>query len=101
MSRPVHFEIHADNPARAIKFYRKVFGWSFKKFSGGPMPYWLITTGPDKAPGINGGLHRVSGQSQNLARPSLAMSARSELAVSTICSRKPSRPVPSCALRRC
>lgn len=57
MSRPVHFEIHADNPARAIKFYKKVFGWSFKKFSGGPMAYWLVTTGSDKEPGIDGGLH--------------------------------------------
>jgi predicted enzyme related to lactoylglutathione lyase len=57
MSRPVHFEIHADDPQRAMAFYRKLLGWSFKAFEGGPMPYWLVTTGPDSQPGINGGLH--------------------------------------------
>ncbi|NOT06877.1 MAG: VOC family protein [Gemmatimonadales bacterium] len=54
MPRPTHFEIHAENPERAITFYKKMFGWEFTKWEG-PMPYWLITTG-DKEPGINGGL---------------------------------------------
>lgn len=57
MPRPIHFEIHADNPDRALKFYQTVFGWSFMKWEGGPMPYWLVTTGPDGTPGINGGMH--------------------------------------------
>lgn len=55
--RPIHFEIHAADPQRAMAFYKKVFGWTFKKFTGSPLPYWLITTGPDDMPGINGGLH--------------------------------------------
>jgi len=55
MSRVVHFEISADQPDRAIRFYQNVFGWQFTKWDG-PMPYWLVTTGPDSAPGINGGL---------------------------------------------
>ena len=55
MARPVHFEIPADDPDRALAFYRDVFGWKFQKWEG-PMPYWLITTGPDSEPGINGGL---------------------------------------------
>ncbi len=55
MSRVIHFEIHADNPDRAVTFYSGLFGWQFKKWEG-PMPYWLITTGPDSQPGINGGL---------------------------------------------
>ena len=55
MSRPIHFEIPADDPARAIAFYEAVFGWKFNKWEG-PMPYWLITTGADGEPGINGGL---------------------------------------------
>jgi predicted enzyme related to lactoylglutathione lyase len=54
MNRPTHFEIHAGEPERAIKFYQAVFGWQFQKWDG-PMPYWLITTGKD-APGINGGM---------------------------------------------
>jgi uncharacterized protein len=55
MARPVHFEIPAENPQRAIDFYSKVFSWKFSKWEG-PMDYWLITTGPDTEPGINGGL---------------------------------------------
>jgi uncharacterized protein len=55
MPRPIHFEIPAENPERLIAFYQTVFGWTFHKWEGG-MPYWLITTGPDSEPGINGGL---------------------------------------------
>ena len=55
MNRPVHFEIPAKDPARAIKFYEGAFGWKFKKWDG-PMPYWMITTGPESQPGINGGM---------------------------------------------
>src|SRR5439155_19682712 len=55
MPRPAHFEIPAENPERAIAFYKDVFGWTFQKWDG-PMPYWMITTGPDTEPGINGGL---------------------------------------------
>src|SRR5262249_10499088 len=55
MGRVVHFEIHAENPERAIKFYQGLLGWEFKKWDG-PLPYWLITTGPKEQPGINGGL---------------------------------------------
>jgi hypothetical protein len=55
MPRPIHFEIPADDPARAIAFYEAVFGWRFSKWEG-PMSYWLITTGAEGEPGINGGL---------------------------------------------
>lgn len=55
MPRVVHFEIHAEQPERAIKFYRDLLGWDFTKWDG-PQEYWLITTGPDAEPGINGGL---------------------------------------------
>ncbi len=48
-----HFEISADDPARAIEFYRTVFGWSFQKWEG-PMPYWMVQTG-NNGPGIDGG----------------------------------------------
>lgn len=58
MKRPVHFEIYTDNPESVQPFYRDVFGWMFKKFEGGPIEYWLITTGADNEPGINGGLTR-------------------------------------------
>jgi predicted enzyme related to lactoylglutathione lyase len=55
MARPVHFEIPADNPERAIAFYETLFGWKFSQWAG-PMPYWLITTGPAEERGIDGGM---------------------------------------------
>ena len=54
MSRVVHFEIHAENPARATQFYSTVFGWAIQKM--GDLDYWLITTGTPDQTGINGGL---------------------------------------------
>ena len=54
MSRAVHFEIHAANPKDMIGFYTSLFGWTFNKWDGGD--YWMIHTGPDDQPGINGGL---------------------------------------------
>jgi predicted enzyme related to lactoylglutathione lyase len=58
MNRVVHFEIYTDDPGSVQPFYQDVFGWTFKKFEGGPVEYWLVTTGDDKEPGINGGLLR-------------------------------------------
>jgi predicted enzyme related to lactoylglutathione lyase len=55
MNRVVHFEMHADNPEETLKFYEKVFGWKSQKWEG-PEPYWLITTGDENEPGINGGM---------------------------------------------
>ncbi len=60
MPRVIHFEIHAEDPERAIRFYTEMFGWRFQSW-GGPMEYWLITTGEAPAPGINGGLVRRRG----------------------------------------
>jgi predicted enzyme related to lactoylglutathione lyase len=60
MPRVVHFEIHAADPERAVRFYRDVLGWDFKKWEG-PQDYWLVTTGPQEQPGINGGLLRRMG----------------------------------------
>ena len=54
MNRPVHFEIQAENPERAIKFYQTLFGWSFNQW--GDQKYWLISTGDKSTPGIDGGL---------------------------------------------
>jgi predicted enzyme related to lactoylglutathione lyase len=55
MSRVIHFEIPATEPERAAAFYKKAFGWSIEKWPG-PTEYWMVTTGADAAPGINGGL---------------------------------------------
>jgi predicted enzyme related to lactoylglutathione lyase len=60
MPRVIHFEIHAAEPEKAVAFYQAVFGWEFTKWDG-PMEYWLIKTGPDSEPGINGGMLRRHG----------------------------------------
>ena len=60
MPRVIHFEIPAADPERASKFYQKVFGWKFDKWAG-PMEYWMVTTGADGVPGINGGMLRKPG----------------------------------------
>ena len=60
MPRPIHFEIHAQDPERAQNFYEKLFGWSFTKWGDGGWDYWLIKTG-EKAPGIDGGMVRRMG----------------------------------------
>ncbi len=56
MNRVVHFEIQAEDPERAIKFYESVFGWTFSKW--GEKDYWVVMTADkdSKEPGINGGL---------------------------------------------
>ncbi|MEO8296037.1 MAG: VOC family protein [Gemmatimonadota bacterium] len=60
MSRIIHFEVHADNPERALTFYQSLLGWKFTRWEG-PSDYWLIETGPGTEPGINGGMVRRMG----------------------------------------
>ena len=55
MPRIVHFELNVKDVDKTIKFYEAVFGWKIEKWSG-PMDYWLIMTGDEKEPGIEGGL---------------------------------------------
>jgi predicted enzyme related to lactoylglutathione lyase len=55
MSRVIHFEIPINDADRAVKFYKDVFGWKIEKWPG-PTDYWLVNTGDEKSPGINGGL---------------------------------------------
>jgi uncharacterized protein len=61
MSRVVHFEVMADDPARAVEFYQNLFGWEINKWDG-PEDYWLVSTGPaDEPGGINGGIGKSQG----------------------------------------
>jgi hypothetical protein len=55
MPRLVHFEMNVKDVHKTIAFYEEVFGWKFQKWDG-PMDYWLIMTGDEKEPGIDGGL---------------------------------------------
>ena len=57
MSRVVHFEMVGHDPDRMAKFYADTFGWKVQKWEG-PTEYWLVITGEDGTPGINGGFGR-------------------------------------------
>ncbi len=60
-NRVIHFEIQADDVARAKAFYENAFGWDVSPMmteENGGMDYWGLTTGPDGTPGINGGLYK-------------------------------------------
>ena len=59
----VHFEIPADQPERAAKFYREMFGWNINRWENpGGIEYWMVETVPTDAEGrpvrsgVNGGL---------------------------------------------
>ena len=69
-NRVAHFEIHAENPERAIEFYTKVFGWKITKWEGGQMEYWMVETGGrEEAGGINGGLVRRPASAPAIGAP--------------------------------
>jgi len=68
MARVVHFEIHAQDPDRAIAFYQSIFDWTFSAW-GPPGMYWLVTTGPDSEPGINGGMVPRRGDAPSHGQP--------------------------------
>jgi predicted enzyme related to lactoylglutathione lyase len=59
MFRVAHFEVPADDPERLAGFYKNVFGWTIRKWEG-PIDYWLVMTGPEDQPGIDGGIARRS-----------------------------------------
>lgn len=56
MGRVVHFEITADEPERAQKFYEAAFGWKFQDSGIPDLDYRLAETGPLSDDGINGAI---------------------------------------------
>jgi uncharacterized protein len=49
------FAIHATDVQRARRFYEAVFGWQFEPW--GPPDFYLIHTGDETNPGVQGLLH--------------------------------------------
>ncbi len=60
MNRFTHFELASDDLEKTAAFYRDVFGWQIQKWEG-PIDYWMVTTGDESTPGINGGLMEAGG----------------------------------------
>lgn len=77
MSKVVHFEIPAENPDRAIKFYEEVFGWKISNW-GGPFDYWLVTAGDDEEPGIHGAI--MTKESGDVVRDTISVDSFDEFA---------------------
>jgi predicted enzyme related to lactoylglutathione lyase len=50
-----HFDVQADDVARARKFYERVFEWRFTPW--GPPDFFMIATGSETDPGIHGAVH--------------------------------------------
>jgi uncharacterized protein len=75
MNRIIHFEIQAADPERASKFYRDLFGWEIVEFVVPGVKikdenrYWLVTTGPETEPGINGGILFRQGPAPSEGQP--------------------------------
>jgi predicted enzyme related to lactoylglutathione lyase len=57
IARIVHFDLSGKRSEQLIPFYENIFHWKFSKWEG-PMEYWMIETGPEDQPGINGGLSK-------------------------------------------
>lgn len=68
MPRIIHFDLYAQNPERASKFYTETFGWKFEKWEDPQMKmeYWMVMTGDDKKPGIDGGMSRKTDMPRNV-----------------------------------
>jgi uncharacterized protein len=52
MPKIIHFEISADDPARASAFYKSVFSWRIDKWEG-QVDYWLVTTDDGDETSVN------------------------------------------------
>jgi len=66
MATIAHFDVPADDPARAKKFYELLFGWKFKRMPG-PMEYYLFeTTDPSGKPSVGGGMGKRGAPDQRI-----------------------------------
>ena len=57
LGAPNWIDLATSDLERAQQFYGAVFGWTYEDYGAVTgSPYWGVITGPDDAPGINGGL---------------------------------------------
>src|SRR5204863_10015325 len=78
----------ASNPERAANFYRKAFGWKIEKWPG-PTDYWLVNTGAEGTPGINGGLMKNTEVKTTTDRKSTRLnSSHVEISYAVFCLKK-------------
>lgn len=77
------FAIHVDDLDRARAFYEAVFGWEFEPW--GPPGFYLIHTGDDTSPGVQGLMHERqkprTGTGLNGIEPTFSVDDVDEIAV--------------------
>lgn len=92
----VWFEVPADDPDRAQKFYKSMFGWNFAKLPAAINDYWHIDTGgPDASPdgGMMPRMHPQQPITNYVSVPSVTRAAaKVEKLGGTVC--KPKTAVP-------
>ena len=66
MPTVVHFDIAADNPQRAKKFYEEVFNWKIEAPPGMPDYYLVETKDIAGGEGVGGGLGKRQDESQRI-----------------------------------
>lgn len=64
MATIVHFDISAENPARAMEFYEKLFDWKFGSMPGFSDYYEIETRDLNGRPGAAGGLTKRTSPQQ-------------------------------------
>ena len=62
----VHFDLPADNPARAREFYTGLFGWKFIAPPGFPDFYLIETTDLEGKPALGGGMGKRGSSDQRI-----------------------------------
>jgi hypothetical protein len=79
----VHIDISADDPARAARFFKTVFGWQVQELPG-PTPYWLLmpASGPG-SPTVGGGIAKREAPWQSVM-PTIEVSSAKQYAARII-----------------
>lgn len=62
----VHFDLPADDPDRAKKFYTRLFGWKFVAPPGFPDFYLIETTDLEGKPALGGGMGKRGSPDQRI-----------------------------------
>jgi len=62
----VHFDLPADDPARAKKFYKELFGWNFVAPPGFQDFYLIETSDLEGKPALGGGMGKRGSPDQRI-----------------------------------
>lgn len=71
MATITHFDLQANDPERAVKFYENLFGWTSQKFEE-PAEYWMLNIpGVTEKTGLSGGIYRSRSKMEGVQNSSI------------------------------